>query len=572
MRTYLLAAACLAATPLPATAQLSEADLIRQFNSEVRALAIRGQSLDEITDRLLERFNQLDVDGAPGLSQADFDAHRQEAIARRRAAELNRWLVFDLNGDLQISTEELRIEALKTAREPLRSGATEVQPTQDQVEAIVSDMITRQLAADTDGDGTLTLEELAQSATRDAEARYGQGRPPITLPAQIDTNADGIFTTAEYRTAIAAVYTALDTDGDGAVVRSEAMTGNARTDEAIRRYLDRAGIAGPLNTETRQFSQARAGCEMPSVAEGTAVYFIGGYDGAALTDIHLGDPSQPAELLDVTIPAGEGPITLIATFFGDTILRLQGAGSRVTTVISTGPRIGVIGGQNIAIETASDACHIHVWGGVTAEHPDPGAFFTARLGRPLAGAISGETLATVTLSTGAVTTSNRLPGAIPVVTSGNAAEAWRRFKIYNPGGFIPLDPAAVQTAGQATKLTHRPQMAGIAQLVSDGILVRIPQKNSAATVLEDDSGAIKIGGKTFRPGFGDDAIRMNNLIYIEERPKTWVGRAPEVYLVTRPFTYPAGLTGAHSVVFLLPNGMAEPQGDRGHSRIQRIER
>lgn len=556
----------------PATAQTDQAEQDRKFLSEIRSLALRGSALDDIQDRLSERFQKFDVDGIPGVSAADHEANRQATIARLRAQNLTRWLIYDLDGDFQISEAELRANALPRATQPLRNRDAQVTPTPEQIDQIVGDIIAEQLELDRDGDRTLSLEELSLHAGETAERQVAGRGPNLNLPATADANGDGTVTTAEYRAEVARAFAALDTDGDGSVARSEALTSDARSNAAIRRYLESAGLSGAPVPPQREFSGARAGCVLPALPDGAEPYFIGAYDGTALTDIHLGDPTQPAELLDVTIPAGTDPIYLITTFYGDTILRLQGAADRVATVVSTGPRIGIVGGGAITFSTAPAACHIQVWRGVTPEHPDPAPFFAERLGQQLAGSVTGETLASVNLGAGTTRATVRLPGAAPTVTSGDSAEAWRRFAIFNPGGLVPLDPAAVQTAGQATKLSPRPQLAGIAQLVAEGVLVRIPQKNSSATVLEDDAGAIKIGGKTFIPGFGDDAIRMNGLTYIEERPKTWVGRASEVYLVTRPFTYPAGLSGAHAVVFLVPEGMAEPRGDKGHTRIHRITR
>lgn len=40
-----------------------------------------------------------------------------------------------------------------------------------------------------------------------------------------------------------------------------------------------------------------------------------------------------------------------------------------------------------------------------------------------------------------------------------------------------------------------------------------------------------------------------------------------VYVIEKPFTFPAGLFGGSSAMFLLPEGAPEPQGNRGHSTI-----
>lgn len=41
----------------------------------------------------------------------------------------------------------------------------------------------------------------------------------------------------------------------------------------------------------------------------------------------------------------------------------------------------------------------------------------------------------------------------------------------------------------------------------------------------------------------------------------------KAYVVLKQFTYPAGLFGAHSAVFLVPQGVPLPEGDPGHSAV-----
>jgi hypothetical protein len=39
------------------------------------------------------------------------------------------------------------------------------------------------------------------------------------------------------------------------------------------------------------------------------------------------------------------------------------------------------------------------------------------------------------------------------------------------------------------------------------------------------------------------------------------------YVVLKPFTFPAGLFGAHSATFFIPPGIPMPAGDPGHSTV-----
>jgi hypothetical protein len=40
-----------------------------------------------------------------------------------------------------------------------------------------------------------------------------------------------------------------------------------------------------------------------------------------------------------------------------------------------------------------------------------------------------------------------------------------------------------------------------------------------------------------------------------------------VYVVLKPFHFPAGLYGGHSAAFIIPEGVPKPTGDPGHSRV-----
>ena len=39
------------------------------------------------------------------------------------------------------------------------------------------------------------------------------------------------------------------------------------------------------------------------------------------------------------------------------------------------------------------------------------------------------------------------------------------------------------------------------------------------------------------------------------------------YVVNRAMTFPPGLHGAHSAIFIVPRNVARPYGDPGHSRV-----
>lgn len=51
------------------------------------------------------------------------------------------------------------------------------------------------------------------------------------------------------------------------------------------------------------------------------------------------------------------------------------------------------------------------------------------------------------------------------------------------------------------------------------------------------------------------------------RPSNYDGLLHNGYVVLKPMRIPAGLYGAHSATFIVPRGVARPEGNPGHSRI-----
>ncbi|MEO1789864.1 MAG: hypothetical protein AAFR34_09185, partial [Pseudomonadota bacterium] len=135
---FALAVACVVPGP-QGQAQTAAAD--REFRKEVHSQALRGRPLSDIRDRMLQRFRAFNVDDAPGVSNNDLVVYRQQLEARFRASILNTWLVYDLDGNFEITEDELRPDALRQARRSLRSGGTQIEPTPEQVEQIARDLI-----------------------------------------------------------------------------------------------------------------------------------------------------------------------------------------------------------------------------------------------------------------------------------------------------------------------------------------------------------------------------------------------------------------------------------------------
>lgn len=94
--------------------------------------------------------------------------------------------------------------------------------------------------------------------------------------------------------------------------------------------------------------------------------------------------------------------------------------------------------------------------------------------------------------------------------------------------------------------------AGLEDSVKKGLLRKATQEDAESWATEV---AINTKKKDVPPISG---------VGIPESKKLPIGTA---YTVLKPFTYPAGLYGGNSAIFLIPKGVPMPKGDPGHSTV-----
>ncbi len=575
------AIALVSAMAMPAAARVSVENA--GFGLDLLWVMSQVRSTEDVRARALAQLRANDIDGTPGLSARDREMLIERQVAESQARYIERWLVRDLDHNFEISTEELRVSLVDQASSPLRQGNLTVTPVPAQIEEILTTLVARALeTVDLDKNGTVTLAELTETSdTRITTRSTFENNIKLFPPAAMDADGDGSVSEAEAMAVVDALITEFDTDNDGNVSVLEQSAAR----DLLRPYLaaarrdaapDQGERTGTLpRGGSSTYDAARAACAMPEVPDGEQVVVVGGYEGGALSDVYLGETPRTVTVADLFVPPVGPPLYVIAPFYGDMILRISGNGSRIRDVVFTRGEVALAGSGigDARLHRAPDACHLEVWEKITDANPEASTFYGGRLGKPIATSLTAYTLGAVNLETGRNAADAVLTGAEPHPRGEEGNIGWTRFDMFNPGGLIHLDPATVRAVSPVSKHDPMPQMAGIANLIEDATLVYLPDDSiTPGEVLEDDEGRIRMGGKTFVPGSGDDLISMGGLYYTEERPKVWVGRRPLVFLVTRPFRVPAGLSGAHKVHFLLPEGMAEPTGELGHSEIRRLRR
>lgn len=155
------------------------------------------------------------------LTQADVELHAQIGAARLRAMHLQRYLRFDLDGDLIISREELdtHLNAAATRHEERR--------------------VFQIAQMDRDADGQITMREILAAQLPRARKRTDRQTLRLRELLAVDPNDDGQLTVQEFASVVETVFDSWDTNGDWELDPSEqqtvqAMRLQARARERLR--------------------------------------------------------------------------------------------------------------------------------------------------------------------------------------------------------------------------------------------------------------------------------------------------------------------------------------------------
>lgn len=176
-------------------------------------------SIDDLWRSLTAQFRELERDGRPGLSMGDEHAENAVMASHQRAAAIAEILQSDLNGDLEVTEEELKISHWVSVNKPLRTGGTQTHPSITQVEKILDTRLEPYLRLDENGDGAITIEEIVANLPEDGMTGSSTKAPFYhrQFPAVIDVDADGAITEQEIATLFEEAVHTMDLDADGAL-------------------------------------------------------------------------------------------------------------------------------------------------------------------------------------------------------------------------------------------------------------------------------------------------------------------------------------------------------------------
>jgi Ca2+-binding EF-hand superfamily protein len=150
----------------------------------------------------------------------------QNAIPRGRAQQIARFLEKDLDNDGIVTRDELKEFFGSQAARPLSAASgVNVNPTREQVDSILEQLLVKELEADENGDGNIDFAEMRQYA---AEKSAGNRRMQLnlydpTVLRVLDTSGDKSISEAELVAGTRQAFEAADANKDGLISREELL-------------------------------------------------------------------------------------------------------------------------------------------------------------------------------------------------------------------------------------------------------------------------------------------------------------------------------------------------------------
>jgi Ca2+-binding EF-hand superfamily protein len=150
----------------------------------------------------------------------------QNAIPRARAQQIARFLEKDLDNDGTVTRDELKEFFGSQAARPLSAASgVNVNPTKEQVDSILEQLLVKELEADENGDGNIDFAEMRQYA---AEKSAGNRRMQLnlydpTVLRVLDTSGDKSISEAELVAGTRQAFEAADANKDGLISREELL-------------------------------------------------------------------------------------------------------------------------------------------------------------------------------------------------------------------------------------------------------------------------------------------------------------------------------------------------------------
>ncbi len=533
------------ATCLGVLATQASADndwIVARMSGSIRAQA----TWDQVRSQMLIAFFQSNPDER-GVSAQGIEDLRKISVAQRRSQAVAQILIYDLDGDGSVTTDEVTAAMKPRARQMIHANGVQLEPTPQQVRTQLDKLVSDLLKPDTDHDGVISAAEIQQEGARQAAQASISWQQSATqlVPMTLDANGDGVVSLAEYEAAVREQFDLTDQDRDGRISASEAMEFGKRLNEA-RQATQRAREA---ETRKQRLEAAVAGCNVPNPPRDARLVVVGAREGRALSNAWVGSQDRVTSVVTVEVTPGPEPLYLALVSDGATIWDVIGATERV---------VGVVAHADTAAEKAGDA----------GRSPAGGAIGPQPRGKPLVGVMGiPRDKIRFTAYTGCL-----IPPTETTLKDGSAQEAATLLfgrpadeiggkhsaGTFSVPGLRHSPDRPVRNTIQLPKeglgeLLWRNVLGdyplGIAQIDLGSVVSALPVKNysvlpgSAGLATLVDAGDLRITGMS-------RGVRIN---FGDYQPYT----QPDKFRITRKLRMPAGASGS----FVLADQVPPPEGD-----------
>jgi len=318
-------------------------------------------------------------------------------------------------------------------------------------------------------------------------------------------------------------------------------------------------------------------CGRLNVPDSAAVVVVGGYEGQAISSHRIGRARNETHVIDIRVELGREPLFLMLDSLHSVIWRVSGNIARVAGVGIDGTIAGIIGIEPEKVQYFDGVvCDLDIWKGVLPDNArETGAMLQILKQSPKT-VLSGYELGLVSVPSGNIPRVYRYPGERPSLGTFEARQVERDLRRFHPGGIVDIEPERVVSNTVVAPYDLLPMEAGLAQLVEAGAIeiTGLRQFTRADTWGEENQViAVRTSkGRVIRLRGGDDFINDDG------QSIRVVGGAPErsfigerQYILREEISVPIGLSGAHSVIFWLPEGVLPPRGDLGGSELFALE-
>ncbi|MGB0855095.1 MAG: EF-hand domain-containing protein, partial [Pikeienuella sp.] len=408
------------------------------------------------------------------------------------------------------------------------------------------------LGYDLNGDGSISQ----------AEKNAFQGQPAVDLDllfALADADNDEVISFAEINAyadskseltnsnSVLNQMMLFDVDQDGTVTATEIVaTVDVLTKEPLALFNVQPGQSKSQVADAVE-------CTAPRPAEDAEVLVLTGYEGAALSTVSITGLDTTTTVAQLIIEPGDKPIYLFLSSRTPVLWEVSGDVKRLTKVVvqknhrRAKPGAGIVGVSKDRVHFVdaenciSPVSSVEGGKGMLAYRE-----ISNNLGREPDSMLAFYTIGSVSLPSG-TGSEGRGPGFDTLVLNGlEYAITPEGLKLPRPSG---LEKPTLRPPGitQTLRSLSRFHPRGVQAI--DAKAVVAPSPAAAYEILPQEAGLLQllVDGKL---GYTSDGY----------------------FVIREPISrFPAGLTGAHSVKFLLAKGVPMPGGRPGHSSVTSLE-